>query len=363
MPEQENQPVLQEPTAVFACGGVSYTERDVIDAALFRGDLEPIWKELLRSIECENQADELEIEEGALDEAAETFRYDHDLITAEETEHWLEGRGLTLEDFGEYFARRYWGKNWEEEVEPEAMDYVSAPGNLRELLRADLNLSGAFEKMATLLGWRVAAALAAKDEEADPELIAAEEKLFFERTGIDETALTDWLSGLGRDRGWLNEMLRMEGVTRRKREQLLTPRARQSELAALRLPLTRFEVEIVEVESKDAAREASLCVTSDGLSMEEVAQEGRYHFRRVTLLLQEIDEGLHQKFLSVPVGSVLEPLPRDEGFQVCRIMEKVEPNADDPALREQIDRSILERHFSQLVANHVQWQGPLAYVQ
>ena len=64
MPEPENQPALQEPAALFACGSVSYTERDVIDAALFRGDLEPVWRELLRSIECENQAEELEIEEG-----------------------------------------------------------------------------------------------------------------------------------------------------------------------------------------------------------------------------------------------------------------------------------------------------------
>lgn len=363
MPEPENQPALQEPAALFACGSVSYTERDVIDAALFRGDLEPVWRELLRSIECENQAEELEIEEGALDQAAEEFRYDHDLITAEETEHWLESRGLTLEDFGEYFARRYWGRNWEEEVEPESTDYVSAPAELRDLLRADLVFSGELDKMATRLSWRVAAGFAAKDEEVDPEIISAEEKLFFERAGINETTLGDWLSGIERDRAWLNEMQRMEGISRRTSEQLLTPRARKSELSALRLPLTRFEVEIVEVESKDAAKEASLCVTSDGLSMEEVAQEGRYPFRRASLLLQEIDENLHQKFLSVPVGSVLDPLPREDGFQLVRIMEKAEPNADDPALWEKIDQCILERHFSQLVANHILWQSPLHYAQ
>lgn len=363
MSEQENQSALRERAAIFACGGVSYMDRDVIDAALFRGDLEPLWRDLLRSIECENQADEMEIEEGALDEAAETFRYDHDLITAEETEYWLEARGLNLDDFGEYFARRYWRNNWQEEVEPESIDYVSAPAELRELLRSDLILSGELDKMAARLSWRVAVGFAAKDDAVDPELVAVEEKLFFERAGIDETALAEWLAGLGRDREWLNEMLRMETILRAKNAELLTPRARQSELATLRLPLTRFEVEIVEVESKDAAREASLCVTSDGMSMEEVAQEGRYPFRRITLLLQEIDNDLHQKFLSVPVGHVLEPLPRADGFQLCRIMNKVEPNADDPVLRERIDQSILERYFSRLVANHVQWQSPINSAQ
>ena len=38
-----------EATAIiFVCGDRSFTVRDVIDAALFRGELEPEWKNLLR---------------------------------------------------------------------------------------------------------------------------------------------------------------------------------------------------------------------------------------------------------------------------------------------------------------------------
>ncbi|MEP7015627.1 MAG: hypothetical protein ABI925_09315 [Verrucomicrobiota bacterium] len=363
MSESESQPEVRERAAVFACGGVFYTEKDVIDAALTRGELEPIWRDLLRSIDCENAADEAEIKEGALDEAAEAFRYDHDLITAEETEHWLEVRGFNLEDFGSYFARRYWGQNWKEEVEPEAIDYVSASEELRELLRTDLMLSGEFDRMSSRLSWRVAANTATKDEEVDAGLLADQEKIFLERLGIDQGRLEEWLAGLGRDRAWLNQILRMEVAARLKREQLLTAQARRSEAATLRLPLTQFEVELIELESSDAAREASLCVTEDGLSMEEVAKEGRYPFRRVSLLLQDIEVDLQQKFLSVSPGKVLEPIERGDGFHLCRIISKVEPNAEDPALKEIIDRSIIERHFSQLVANHIQWQGPLNYTQ
>ena len=363
MPEQDSQSAVKESPPIFTCGGVSYTEKDVIDAALFRGEVEPIWRELLRTIECENQAGEQEPEEGALDNAAEEFRYNHDLITAEETEHWLEARGLTLDDFGEYFSRRYWGENWEGKVEPEKIDYISAAEDDRELLRADLILSGEFDKMATELTWRTAANFAAKDDNVEPAPIDAEEKLFLERVGIDQARLDAWLSGIGRDRDWLNEMLRMEALLRRKKEELLTPRARKTELAALRLPLTRFEVEVVEVESSDAAREASLCVTTDGLSMEEVAEEGRYPFRRVELLLQDIDNDLQQKFLSVLPGKVLEPIAHGDAYELCRITKKIEPDADDPVLQERIDQSILDRYFSQLVANHVQWLGPLNYAQ
>ena len=52
----------------------------------------------------------------------------------------------------------------------------------------------------------------------------------------------------------------------------LLPQARQRELGALRLPLTRFETEVIELESRDAAQEALFCVREDGMSMEEVAR-------------------------------------------------------------------------------------------
>lgn len=363
MGEPDNQPVVQERTPVFSGGEVSYYDKDVIDAALFRGELEPHWQKLLRTIECENQAGESEIEDGALDTAAEEFRYNHDLITAEETEHWLEARGLTLEDFGSYFARSYWGKTWESEVAPEMMAYVSSPEDLRELMRTDLVLSGEFDKMATNLSWRVAATLRAKEEEIETALIADEQKAFLERTGLDEAQLADWLAGIGRDRAWLDEMVRMEAISHQKREQLLTPKMRQAELAALRLPLTRFELEMIELESQDAAREAALCVTEDGMSMEEVATEGRYPFHRFELLLQEIDTEMQQKFLSVSPGKLMEPLARGDGFHLCRIMRKIEPDANDPALHATIDQSILQRHFSGLVADHIQWHNLPNYGQ
>ena len=53
-----------------------------------------------------------ESNDDAIDAAAQAFRYEHDLITAEETERWLADRGLTLSDFGDYFARRVLGRGY-----------------------------------------------------------------------------------------------------------------------------------------------------------------------------------------------------------------------------------------------------------
>lgn len=360
MPEPESQPVIEDGAAVFTCGDDFYTDKDVIDAAYFRGELEPAWKELLRCLECENQSGDAEIDDAAIDSAVEAFRYHHDLITAEETEQWLEARELTMDDFGAYFSRHYWGKILADKAAPPATDYFSASDEMRALLRADLILSGEFDHMAMRLGWRVAGSREAKETDVD---LAEEKQQFLKRAGISETTLPNWLSGLGRDEQWLNEMLRLEAIHNRTRGELLTPQLRQREMSTLRLPLTRLEVEMLEVESKDAASEASLCVTVDGLSMEEVGKEGRYPYRRTQLLIEDIDADLQQKFLSVSAGSLIDPIARGDGFQLWRIVEKVEPNADDPVIQERIDKRLLDLHFSKLVANHIHWQGAMIHHQ
>jgi hypothetical protein len=357
----DTQATLIDAKVIFVCGHREFSVRDLIDAAHFRGELEPAWEKLLRRVAAEKKADEqdLEFDDEAIDTAAEQFRYEHDLITAEETEHWLAERGLTLSDFGAYFVRHYWSEQWEE-IESEAVDYLSAPNELRELLTSELNLSGELDRMAQRLSWRVAARCAVQGQAVDPQLIAAEQALFLERSGVSGDQLADWLERLGRDPEWFSDALAMEAIRRRDCAALLSRQAREREIAALRLPLTRFEVETIELDSLDAAREALLCAREDGMSMEEVAAEGRYPYRHPELLFEEIPEELQQKFLSVHPGEILEPIAHGDGFHLCRVIGKAEPEVDDPAVKARAEKRILERHFADLTTRHIQWRTLLA---
>ena len=96
----------------------------------------------------------------------------------------IEDRGLTLDDICGYCARRQWAGALRGRVAPKAMEYSSAPPELRDLLRIELFLSGEFEALARRLSWRVAAGA---DAGADPGLraIATERAHFFERTKIE----------------------------------------------------------------------------------------------------------------------------------------------------------------------------------
>jgi len=355
---RESQLVSHDDLAVCAIERTEYKARDAIHAAFFRGQTEPIWQGFFRGLKAWNKAEQSESEpdENVVNAAAETFRYGHDLITAEETEQWLAARGLNLEDFTDYFARQYWAGATAEEPEPADVDFPSASSDVHEAFVVDLILSGQLDQWTTELMWRLAAEAA--DKQIADDAISTEQQIFFDRCKVKSDEVSHWLSQIGRDREWFEQMLRLEAAYRGQCEKLLNPQARKRELVLMRLPLTRFEAEVVEVESMDAAKEALFCIQEDGMSMQEVAAEARYPYRLVVFLRQEVPPDLEQKFLSVGVGEILGPFARGDGFELYRITQKQEPDGDDPEVQQQIDQRLRERYFSDLVSKHVESRLP-----
>lgn len=348
---------------LFSSGAQDFSVADIVAAAHFRGELEEPWVQFRRDLAAESRAEAngQEPDDAAIDGAVEQFRYQYDLITAEETERWLEERSLTLADFSGYFVRRFWGENTAAEEELEALDFLDAPEDLRALFLVDLILNGELDRLVATSSRRIAGLAAAKAE-AEPERIAAAEATFHARHQLSPENESEWLGKLNRDGDWLREQLKSEATYERECDRLLTREARAREISALRLPLTNFEVETIEFDSLDAAREGLLCVRHDGLTMEEVANEGRYPYRHAEVLLEDVPEDLQQKFLSVTPGEVLEPIRHGEGFHLCRILAKAEPELDDPLVKIRAEARILDRHFDELTAQHIQWPRALAPV-
>ena len=86
--------------------------------------------------------------------------------------------------------------------------------------------------------------------------------------------------------------------------------------------------------------------------MEEVATEWGYPYRRAKFLLEDVPADLQQKYLSVSQGDLLEPIPQGDGFDLCRIIKKVEPRLEDPIVKSRIDQRLLDRYFSDLTTKH-----------
>ncbi len=345
-------PAMRESRVIFSRDEENFTARDVIDAALVRGDLARPWEDFVRALECERRAteEEIELDESAIDSAAVAFRYQHDLITAEETERWLDDRGVTMEEFGEYFARQFWARNYAGEIAASEREYVSAALEEKDLLVVHLTLSGELDRLAEQLSFRVAA------QAAQPAMrdIVDEREKFMAREKISD--LPEWLEKIGRNEDWLNFMLGADLAYRWCLDSLFNDKMLQSELIATRLNLTRFELETIEVDSRDAAAEVMACVRSDGMELHEIAEESRYPLRRIEVLLEDLPAEQQGSFLSVKAGAMLEPISRDDGWEVWRVKSRLEPQLSEPSIRERLQERISRRHFAELVGKYIDWK-------
>jgi hypothetical protein len=324
--DEDDSPAWRRP--VFTIGPTTVTVADVIDAAHFRGEIAPFVRENAALSGTETG----DVDEAALQSMSEQFRVDRDLITAEETERWLDERGLTLDDFSGYFSRHCAADSLDEGNTTGAINCAALSEEQRNLLRVELLFSGEFDRMAVRLAWRLAVRDAAGGE-CPPE------------TG-------------GRDRAWREELAKIEAMYQQRCAALHTPDVCERMLNALRLPLTRLEVETIDLESRDAAREAFLCVSEDGMTMAEVAKAGRYPYRRAEFLCEDIPADLQQIVLSAAPGDVLDPIERGDAFQLCRLVQKIEPDLADARIRGRVEQRILDSHFSELATERIVWIIP-----
>jgi len=344
---------------VLTRGNCEFTVQDILAHAWFLGELQPAWTELMQGIACEECANEsdLEPDDELLNAMSEEFRYERDLLTVEETETWLQARDLTEEDFSGYLVRRYWRDNPPETApeQPAESEYLTTSAELRELLRVDLLFSGKFDELARAVGWRLAAAAELKQTETDPDLVQQERARFLERIGLDESSLPEALKQLNRTAAWLEDSLRLEVCYRQASGSVISDQARAGALPSMRLPLTRINIQTLTLRSEEAAQEAFLCLTKDGLSLEQLAQECDVSWQERDLFLGDLPPEIQQEFLSAAPGEVLAPKPAEEGFVVARLVNKTEPVLTDDQVRARIDQKLMESHFSEIASKHIRW--------
>ncbi len=339
---------------MFVADGRPITVGDIVLAAHGRGELQPAWTRLLVLLECEQQAEIAEGEEEGPDDErlqamSDQFRYERDLITAEETERWLEDRGLTLDDFNAHLLRHYWADTFDELPEPEPLDYASAADHHWDLLIAELLLSGELDRMALQLSWRFAAA------HVEPDPLTAHPAEHQPASVRPRDDSEHWFSRLGCSPRWLDDLERLEAAYQRECERLLTPAHLERVFASMRAALTRIDLETLDVDSPDAVREVVMCVREDGMSMSEVASEAGYPYERTEVLVEDLPADVQRALLSATPGEMLEPLPHEGGFHVRRLVARIDANLEDDEIRERVERRLLERHFSDSAAGTVRW--------
>jgi len=336
----------------------SWSVGDVIDWSHFAGELDAPWGEFICAESDHRRALESgqEPDSAAVQELSEVFRYDRDLITAEETERWLGSREVTMDAFVAHLERHCWPGQSAGPLSP-IPAFDTATAEQKEAFRVDLLLTGELERLARALSRRVVASAVAQKSETTGavEALSEERARFLQRRGLEESRVAAWLSRLGRDPDWLQEQLLQESGYRAACAAALSPAARESVLRSQRLQLLDIRLEVMRFPSLDAAREAALCVREENQSLAEFSAACGHPLESRSFLLGSVSDDDQSTLLSRSLGEVVGPDEVEGEFQICRLAAKEEPRLSNPAVADAVDRQLLDAWFTALGADMIQW--------
>ena len=350
---------------LFSVGDTSYIWEDMVLAAYLWGDWVALRRRAGAGLACLRRLDDLGAEDG-LDEdeveaAAAEFRYERDLIAAEDMEAWLDERGLTADGWLEYIRRSLLVEQWAADLEEIQQEYPVGDDEVDEVIVCEAICGGHAAALASRLAARAAVYARTVDEAPDRRdgVPADEVKRILAALPADvhERGLPELTPEACRAR--LEPLARIEAVWQRFAASLVTPPAIRAQLAVHQLDWIRLSVRSLSLRDPDAAREVALCVREDGRDLAEVATEVGADLGEAEWYLDEVDASLRDHLVGAQGGDFLGPLPLDEGYVLVSVIAKQLPSEEDPNVRARAERALLARAVNREVGKRVRWHESL----
>jgi len=292
-------------TPAFSVGATTYTWDDVAAFSRRSGEWDELVREASEGLACERAGHTAPAD--AVTQAAKAFRYDRRLITAEETEAWLQARGIDVAQWMGWVRRTVLREQFAEQ--PHDAD---APPD--DLIWVTGRCGGRLDAAALALARRVAAHMARHGETppADADVDSAIDRL---------------------------------------RAEVVTDEAVAAEVARKQLDWVRVEFDEARFASEGAAREAALSVRSDGMPLAEACTTAGAVLDRRTVLIEELDDTVSTAVLGARPGDLLGPF----GLLLVRIESKEMPSVDDVDIRRRAADALLAAALRREVAQRVRW--------
>jgi hypothetical protein len=314
---------------LFAVDGEIFHWGDVVLHAQASGRWEELQVEAREGLACESHFDTIEEDgaEEAIDDAAAEFRYDRELITAEEMETWLDARGLTPEEWMGYIRRFVLRQLWADDLADIVAEHPVDDAELEEALRVDLLCSGNHRILAEELA--VEAAAAAAVAPFAPLAPSRDEHL---ATLRDRAALF--------------------------RQHAVAPELLAREVSSNQMEWIRVDCQAIGFGEEGPAREAALLLREDELDIAEVAGEADVPIEEVVFYLDQLDPEQHSRFLGSTVNDVIGPVKgEDDIYTVYQVVAKVMPSVDDPEIVRRAEEGLLARVLASEVNKRVRWHA------
>jgi hypothetical protein len=329
---------------VFRVENELFSWRDVVLFSHRVGTWASVLEGIEEAIACVHHAQTTEDEglEDAVETAAAEFRYDRELITAEETETWLAERGVTAADWLASMRR--------EVLRARLRDQLPGPIQSRPAPRTEIERAVRVDLSCTRLGQQLA--------EVCAEQAAAASAVGLPRDSRAPVVLPSPLpSGLNpehiRERMPIIEWI-LQGVEEFRRL-TISDEAVGREVRQHKMEWVRLECRTVAFPDLVQAREAALCVREDGLDLTEVAQSARRDVAETRFYVDDLDQGLQPLLLSAMPGDVIGPTLIDGTHTLFHVLSKTLPAESDPELRVRAAERLLVRALASAGRERVHW--------
>jgi hypothetical protein len=309
---------------VFTVESVTYSWNDVLTWAAALGKLDELSAVTARGLVLARRAAERGdlLDAPARSAAANAFRYERRLLSAEELAAWLERWELTVTEWGEHLERRL------------LLDGGCEPGEVSPLSGDAVAEAEYVEAVCTGFLERAATGFAADVALAEPT--------------VDE---------LGDERATTIE--RIVAAAAVAREGAKTAVGVEREIARRGLDWTRLELDLLELDEAGAAREAAMCVRIDGRELADVAADCRLTVSHQSAYLADLEPWLNAPLLAAQAGELVGPLRSDEVWVLVAIGERTQPLPTDQGLRERAEAALVERAVKRATEGRVEWHEHL----
>ncbi|MEO6725587.1 MAG: hypothetical protein ABIP14_09820 [Blastocatellia bacterium] len=322
---------------VFTINETEFCWEEIVAAAQSWGEWLPFVAEERQSLACLGYAakNQQQLPENEVRAAATTFRYAHNLISAEETQAWLNRREMTAEDWMNWLRGKLLRERWADRLNEILAAHPVSDEEVAEVLKHHAVCAGKLSDWAIKLAGHAA--------------IVAKSGLF----DAGQCPL-DGATGSSRDL-----VFRIESEFERQWQMTVTPKLIESKIADHRLDWIHFDCRSLWFAEERMAREAAWCVTEDGLTIDEVARQAHAEVKYWAFYLDEIDAAIRPYFMAARQGDSLGPLKmtaQDQiGFPFFSIVEKKMPAIDDPKIRQRAEKTIIANLMEQAMNEQVKW--------
>ena len=257
-------------------------------------------------------------------ETANAFRYARNLISGEETRVWLERWGMNIEAWMECLRGRYLRQLWSLRLKEIGEFCGVTDAEVAERVQTYAVCEGKLEQWAHKLAGRTA--------------VAANPNLFGDKT----------LSPL-------QLIQNIEAEFQLNRTRTINPKLIDAKIAAHRLDWIHYECRCLWLSDERVAREAAWCVSEDGLTLDEVAQEAQGELRQWNFYADEIETTVRPYFLAARQGDLLGPWKLRDKYPLFSVLNKRLPHSNDPHVFARAENAIVAGLLAQAVSERVKW--------